>query len=266
MRTVPALVAAALVSLSPAAAAQERSASYASHILLPAEPADAAIAAFASQAGETLRRYASTLRGGREAASPAGDLFTETVTVFVGGTELTPRDDFELLGRFAREELLALLAGFVESEPARSAIAQARGAELVGALMSDGMFGRNAAFGGATCSGSFEKLPHADMQALLETTGTKIDDWGVARVPGAQAGFLRGTTIAGWPVGQLLHVDPDAPPIRSCCWDYVVLPDGFGVYVQMFYGGSPFVAYLSGHVCFTLTPEGWRISAVALRR
>jgi len=76
---------------------------------------------------------------------------------------------------------------------------------------------------------------------------------------------LRGVQPLSWDVGQLLYVDIDAPLIRSCCWDFMVTPDGFGAYVQAGFGEGPLIPYLANHACFARTEKGWRVSAVAIR-
>lgn len=247
------------------AAAQQRGMEYETILLAPKEPADPALLEFVAAASDMLWRHASTIYGGRNPPSPAGDIFADSVTVYVGKRELTPDDRFEKLGRFPRDGFLAFFGQFLEDKPIWRAGAEARGANAVNALLSETMVGPNDLLDSQICTASFKRISHDEMIALLATTETSIDAWGVAQIPSGEADVHRGAVPGDWVAGQLLYVDDDAPPIRSCCWDYVVSPDGIGAYVQMGFGPGPFIPYLANHACFARTEKGWRVSAVAIR-
>ena len=247
-----------------AASAQQRGTQYDTILLAPDAPVDPDLALFLTTAGDALGRFARGF-GEHRPPFPVDEIFTETVTVFVGLAELTPDDRFEKLGWFARAEFLAFLGQFLDDEPIRRIGAQSRGARFLSGVDAGDFIAANDLLDGQTCTGSFERLSHDRMSDLLAETGTTIETWGVARIPGGEAGHMRGGLPLDWQTGQLLYVDEDAPPIRSCCWDFVVMPDGAGAYVQMLYGPVVLVPYLGNHVCFTKTEEGWRISAVAIR-
>lgn len=262
----PVLVAIAmLMPVATDAASDDRTRpGYATIILDADDTADAELARFMESAGRALWRFSSGF-GKSRPASPAGEVFTESVAVYLGTTELTPDDRFDLLGRIPRDEVLAMLGQMAADEPIRTIGAQAGGARIVNALIADGMARPNDQLQEELCTASFERLTHARMTALLEATGTTIEAWGVAALPGDEADYFRGSPPLRWERGQLLHVDVDAPPIRSCCWGYVVMPDGSGSYVQFAFGRGAFLPYLSSHACFTRTPDGWRLSTIALR-
>lgn len=255
----------AVLAIGSLAAAGPRGTTYDSIVLPVKEPAGPELLAFIAETKDALWRHSSTLYSGRTPPSPAADIFTETVTVFVGASKLTPGDRFEILGRFPREEFLAFFGQFLDDEPIWRRGAEARGAYAVNALLSDAMTGTNDRLQGRICTGSFERLSYEAMQELLSATGTTIDAWGVAPYPYSEARLHHGALPDGWVAGQLLYVDVDAPPIRSCCWDYVVTPDGSGAYVNSGPGDLPLVPYLASHVCFTKTETGWKISAIAIR-
>lgn len=261
-----AALAASILLAACGAQAQERGVAYDTILLAPKEPVDPDLAAFMADASDALWRYSSSAYGGSEARDPAGDLFTETVTILVGPAELTPDDRFAVFGRFKREDVAAELGRWRKSEPMSREAEQARGAELLHDLLADGLVGKNDQLEDRTCTGSFERISFERMSALLAWTGTSIRDWGVASVASDTVEVFRGALMGGWVPGQLLYVDETAPAIRSCCWGYLVLPNGTGAYVQLGFGRDPLVAYLASHVCFTKTDEGWRISAIALRR
>lgn len=263
-RAISAVLAAA-VFLAPAASgtAQQRYAPYDTIVLAPDEAVDPDLAAFMEAASQALWRFASSSVKYRP-PSPAGEVFAETVTVFVGGKDLTPDDRFNKLGRFHRNEFLAFFGQFLDDELIWRRGAEANGARFFSRMSADDMIAPNDMLEGMTCSGSFERLSFERMAALLEETDTTIADWVVAANPD-EAGFVRGQPLRAWTIGQLLHIDPEAPPIRSCCWGFVVLPDGTGFHVQVGFGRGPFFTYLTNHVCFSETKKGWRISAVAIR-
>ncbi len=262
-----AIVAAAVAILGAAlpAEAQQRGMEYETILLAPKEPADPALVDFIATAKDALWRYASTIYGGRNPPSPAGDIFAGSVTVYVGKRELTPEDGFEKLGRFPRDGFLAFFGQFLADAPVWRAGAEARGANAVNALLSETLVGPNDLLDGQICTGSFKRISHDAMTALLAMTETEIDAWGVAQIQSDEASGLRGVQPLSWDVGQLLYVDIDAPPIRSCCWDFMVTPDGFGAYVQAGFGEGPLIPYLANHACFARTEKGWRVSAVAIR-
>ena len=246
------------------ATADERASAYPSFNLAP-EAIDApGLAEFVTDARDALWHYGAGF-GKNRPPSPAGDVFAETVTVFVGGQELVPDDHFEKIGRFRRNEFLAFLGQFLADKPIWRAGAEPRGAQAVSELLSDWMIAENDLFDGQNCTGSFDLLSFETMRDLLAATDTAIDAWGVAMAAGDKAGYMRGVLPLSWDAGQLLYVDRDDSPIRSCCWDFVVTPDGLGAYVQMGFGGGPLLPYLSSHACFARTEEGWRVSAVAIR-
>lgn len=261
----PALVALlGLVLVSAEAAAQQRNAGYETVLLWKGEPVDPDLRQFTEVAGEALGRFARGF-GEHRPPVPVDEIFTDKVTVFVGGMKLTPEDRFERLGRFPRSEFLAFLGQFLDDEPIRRIGAEARGARFLAGLDADDFVAANDRLDGQTCTGSFERLADDRIRALLAETDTTIEAWRVATISGREAGRMRGGLPLDWSVGQLLYVDADAPPIRSCCWDFVVMPDGSGAYVQMMGGPTVLVPYLGHHVCFTRTGEGWRVSAVAIR-
>ena len=255
---------AVMLGCGVAAGAEERASAYPSFNLAP-EVIDApGLAEFVTDARDALWRFGSGF-GKYRPPSPAGDVFAETVTVLVGGRELVPDDRFEKLGRFRREEILSFLGQFLADKPIWRVGAESSGAHAVGGLLSDGMIAVNDQLDGQICTGSFDLLSFETMRDLLTATDTTIDAWGVAAAPGDKAGYMRGALPLSWETGQLLYVDEDAPQIRSCCWDFVVTPDGLGAHVQMGFGGGPLLPYLASHACFARTQEGWRVSAVALR-
>lgn len=264
MRRRVALAVAVALIWSGAATADERALAYPSFNLAPDEIDAPGLAEFVADSRDALWRYGSGF-GKNRPPSPAGDVFAETVTVFVGGRELVPDDGFEKIGRFRREEILSFLGQFLADKPIWRAGAESRGAQAVNGLLSDGMIAENDLLDGQSCTGSFDLLSFETMRDLLTATDTTIDGWGVAAARGDKADYIRGVQPLSWDTGQLLHVDEDAPPIRSCCWDFVVTPDGLGAYVQMGFGGGPLLSYLSSHACFARTEEGWRVSAVAIR-
>jgi len=255
---------AAIVWGTGAASAQQQGPGYEAFNLAP-EAIDApGLAEFVAEARDALWRFGSGF-GKYRPPSPAGDIFAETVTVFVGGRELVPDDRFEKIGRFRREEILSFLGQFLADKPIWRDGAESNGAHTVSGLLSDGMIAANGLLDGQTCTGSFDLLSFETMRDLLTATDTTIDAWGVAAAPGDKPGYMRGALPLWWEAGQLLYVDEDAPQIRSCCWDFVVTPDGLGAHVQMGFGGGPLLPYLASHACFARTAEGWRVSAVALR-
>lgn len=264
----PAFVLAALAASvcgTCAASAQQRGLEYETILLAPDEPADPALLEFVAAASDMLWRHASTIYGGRNPPSPAGGIFADSVSVYVGRRELARDDRFEKLGRFPRDAFLAFFGQFLEDKPIWRAGSEARGANAVNALLSETMVGPNDLLNSQICTGSFKRISHDEMIALLAATETSIDAWGVAQIPSGEAEVHRGAVPGDWVAGQLLYVDDDASPIRSCCWDYVVSPDGMGAYVQMGFGPGPLIPYLASHACFTRTEEGWRIAAVAIR-
>ena len=264
MRHRIALAVAVALIWSGSATADERASAYPSFNLAPEEIDAPGLAEFVTDARDALWRFGSGF-GENRPPSPAGDVFADTVTVFVGGRELVPDDRFEKIGRFRREEFLAFLGQFLADKPIWRDGAESRGAHAVSRLLSDGMIAENDLLDGQICTGSFDLLSFETMRDLLAATDTAIDAWGVAAAPGDKADYMRGVLPLSWEAGQLLYVDDHAPPIRSCCWDFVVTPDGLGAYVQMGFGGGPLLPYLSSHACFALTEEGWQVSAVALR-
>ena len=262
-----ALAIAALVSAScgaSASSAQQRDPGYETIILAPDEPVDPDLARFMETAGDALGRFARGY-GEHRPPVPLAEVFSEKVTVFVGGTELVPDDRFEKLGWFPREEFLAFLGQFFDDEPIRRIGAEVNGAWFLSGIDAGDFVAANDLLDGQTCTGSFERLSYERMRDLLAETGTTIGAWGVAVIPGGEADFMRGSLRLDWKIGQMLYVNEIAPPIRSCCWEVVVMPDGTGSHVQMAFGPAVLVPYLASHVCFTRTGEGWRISAVAIR-
>lgn len=259
------IAAVATLGMAFPAAAQQRGVEYDTILLAPKQPADPALLDFIAAAKDALWRYASTIYGGRTPPSPAADIFASSVTLYLGKRELTPDDRFEKLGRFPRDGFLSFFGQFLADKPIWRAGAEARGANAVNALLSETMVGPNDPLDGQICTGSFARISHDAMIALLGRTETQIDAWGVALIPSGEVAVHRGAVPGGWVAGQLLYVDEDAPPIRSCCWAYVVAPNGVGVYVQMGFGEKPLIPYLASHACFERTEEGWRISAMAIR-
>lgn len=235
-------------------------------ILADNGPVEPDLQAFIDHASDVMWHGASNRAAGNETPTGFGEVLADEVTLFIGPPGLVEDDRFTPAARWPRADAMKAIGRAVDDEPTSDRGAEMHAAYVLKALLEDGLVAPNASLGGEMCTGTFEKLTYADMTALLEGTGTGISDWGVARRIPAETGFFRGGALGGWDLGQLLHVDADAPQIRSCCWDYLVLPEGIGAYVQVGFGEEPLIPYLASHVCFARTDRGWRISAVAIRK
>lgn len=248
------------------AAAGDPRASYDRIILADHGPVEPDLQAFIERARDVMWHGGANVAAGNATATGFGDVLADEVTLFVGPPDLVEDDRFVPVARLPRAEAMKAIGRAVYDEPATDRGAEMHAGYVLKALLEDGLVAPNSSLGGEVCTGTFEKLAYADMTALLEDTGTVVSDWGVARRTPAETRFFRGGALRGWELGQLLYVDADAPQIRSCCWGYLVMPEGVGDFVQMGFGGGPLIPYLASHVCFAKTDQGWRISAVAIRK